>query len=150
LNEKVRKIHADLLAKIQAEPEKKYQILVRFPKEWYEKVGQYASKEFLFESIKAIFSFWDRRFGNIVFLDFVRAENLGLYYVVLEIKGRLIPALEKFPDVEWISEQIEYHAVSLEEEGVPESQAAIFPLIHVVHAILPLEYSNMLISLEYW
>jgi len=81
----------------------------------------------------------------------LRAENLGLYYVVLEIKGRLIPALEKFPDVEWISEQIEYHAVSLEEEeGVPGSQAAIFPLIHVVHAIVPLKYSNMLISLECW
>jgi len=130
LSEIVRNIHADLLAKIQAEPEKKFQILVRFPKEWYEKVGQYTSKEFLFDSIRAIFGFWDRQFGNIIFLDFVRAENLGLHYVVLEIKGRLIPALEKFPDIEWISEQIEYHAVSLEEEGVPGSQAAVFPLIH--------------------
>jgi len=70
LGDIVRKIHADLLAKIQAEPEKKFQILVRFPREWYEKVGQYTSKEFLFDSIKAIFGFWDRRFGNIVFLDF--------------------------------------------------------------------------------
>lgn len=132
MSEIVRKIHADLLAKIQAEPEKKYQILIRFPKEWYEKVGQYTSKEFLFESIKALFGFWDRRFGNIIFLDFVRAENLDLYYVVLEIRGRLIPALEKFPDVEWISEQLVYHAIDrdLPEEGVPGSQAAVFPLIH--------------------
>ena len=130
MSEIVRKIHADLLAKIQAEPEKKYQILVRFPKEWYEKVGQYTSKEFLFDSIKAIFSFWDRRFGNIVFLDFVRAENLDLYYVVLEIKGRMIPTLEKFPGVEWISEQLEYHAVELFEEGVPGSQAVFVPLIN--------------------
>ena len=130
MSEIVRKIHADLLAKIQAEPEKKFQILLRFPKEWYEKVGQYTSKEFLFNSIKAIFSFWDRWFGNIVFLDFVRAESLDLYYVVLEIKGRLIPALEKFPDVEWISEQLGYHAIDLSEEGIPGSHATIFPLIH--------------------
>jgi len=95
LSEIVRKIRADLLAKIQAEPEKKFQVLLRFPKEWYEKVGQYYSKDFLFDSIKAIFNFWDRRFGNIVFLDFVRAESLDLHYVVLEIKGKLIPALER-------------------------------------------------------
>jgi len=128
----VRKIHADLLAKIQAEPEKKFQILVRFPKEWYEKIGQYTSKELLFDSIRAIFSFWDRRFGNIVFLDFIEAGNLEFYYVVLEIKGKLIPQLEKFPDVEWISEQLVYHAINqdLPEEGIPGSQATVFPLIH--------------------
>jgi len=38
------------------------------------KSGSTSSKEFLFDSIKAIFGFWDRQFGNIVFLDFSRGE----------------------------------------------------------------------------
>ena len=122
MSEIVRKIHADLLAKIQAEPEKEFQILVRFPKEWWEKVGQYTSKEFLFDSTKALFGLWDRHFGNIVFLDFIAAENLELYYVVLEIKGKLIPQLEKFPYVEWISENMKYYAIPLDvdPQGVPD------------------------------
>ena len=57
MSEKVRKIHADLLAKIQAEPEKKFQIPVRFPEEWYKKIGHYVSDKVHFESIKAVFSF---------------------------------------------------------------------------------------------
>ena len=126
MNEVFGKIHADLLVKIQAEPEKRFQILVRFPKEWYEKIGQYVSKELLFDSIKALFGFWDRRFGNIVFLDFIEAENLGLYYVVLEIKGRLIPTLEKFPDVEWIAEDMKCYAIPLNVDPDGISGSNIF------------------------
>jgi len=134
LSEIVRKIHADLLAKIQAEPEKKFQILIRLPSEWFREVGKYLPEEALIDLIKSAFSFWDRHqwFGNIIFIDLVKAENLDLYYLVFEIKGRLIPLLEKLPQVEWISEQIEYHAIDrdLPEEGIPGSQAAVLPLIH--------------------
>ena len=38
MSETVRKIHADLLAKIQAEPEKKFRILIRLDAGWFRRV----------------------------------------------------------------------------------------------------------------
>jgi len=134
MSEKVRKIHADLLAKIQAEPEKKFQILIRLDAEWFRSVmiTWPDRKEFLVRSITDLFGFWNRRFGDVVFIDFIEATHLDLYYLVFEIKGKLIPLLEQLGHVEWISEQLVYHAIDqdLPEEGILGSQAAIFPLIH--------------------
>jgi len=134
LSEVARKIHADLLAKIQAEPEKKFQILIRLDEEWFQEVGKWPPDEALVNIIRGAFGFWNRRFGNVVFIEFVKAWHLRLNYMVFEIKGELIPLLEQIPQVEWISEQLTYHAVGFEptEEGVPGSNPIIQPLINQI------------------
>ena len=125
-----RKIHADLLAKIQAEPEKKFQILIRLDEEWFQEVGKWLPDEALVNIIKGAFGFWNRRFGNVVFIEFVKAWHLRLNYMVFEIKGELIPLLEQIPQVEWISEQIKYYAIDLPEEGIPGAERFFHPLIN--------------------
>jgi len=143
LSEIVRKIHADLLAKIQAEPEKKYQVLIRLDESWFQEVGKWLPDEALVNIIKGAFGVWNRRFGNVVFIEFVKAWNLRLNYLVFEIKGMLIPLLEKLPQVEWISEQKTYHAIDLylAEEGVPGAFLQGLPESYfptpLVHETLP-------------
>jgi len=107
------KIPPQLLAKIQAEPDQKIEVLLRLNFDWFVKEGIYLSEQMFIDLINTALGFWDRRFGNFVFIELMKAYQLDLYYLVVKIKASLIPKLEKLDFVEAISEQKMYHAVDV-------------------------------------
>jgi len=101
--------------------------------DWFWKAGIYMSESNLMDALTVVLGFWERRFGNIVFVELLKAYSLNLYYLVVKIKASLIPKLEQLDFVEAISEQKTYRAISeLSEEGIlgPQPIPPWRPLIH--------------------